>query len=674
MGGPRRLVYQPALDGVRALAVLAVLFFHAGTPGFSGGYLGVSVFFTLSGYLITSLIVDEHDDTGTVDFRKFYGRRLRRLLPASVATVIAVVVIAAVTDLFDAVADLRAQVVGSLLQVANWVLLSGGSSYQDLLAQASGATSPLAHFWSLAIEEQFYWVWPLLMLLLLTRLASQRSRVTALAAMTGVAMVAAPVIAQVWGPDAAYWATPARLAEILVGALLAVVLRTVRLPAGLSILAPAALAVLTVAVITFPSSSGPAYEGYLPLIALVSGALIVGLQVDGVSNRLLSTAPLVALGKISYGVYLVHWPVFVIMDSDRMGFDGAPLLLLRFGVTLAISLASYYLLEQPIRLRQGIPFRTTVGIAGVSTVAVIAMAFAVMPSGPTSYWVSDPDVAAAAAIDAEPSGIELLPPPAGPTSSPPTTSPAVDDTVPGDTSSTSTTVPATVPLPELNRPVRIVMTGDSTADALGTGVVTWAAANPELAQVEVNAAFGCGFLMGGDRLVGDELVSASSCDGWPAIALFPVVERTGPDVVAVMNTSWDILDRRWDGGDLLSPADPEFRARLLDTYTTLVDDLVAAGASRVAFIEEPVPNSSWRDSADGQDDPSRHAVLAEVYAEVGAARPDVVRMIDLASWFTEAGFDDDREARPDGIHLVPEASTKIAQEFLGEELVRAAVL
>lgn len=657
------------------MAVVAVLLFHAGTPGFGGGYLGVSVFFTLSGYLITSLLVDEHDETGTIDFRRFYGRRLRRLLPASVATVAGIVVLAAVTDVFDAVVGLRAQVVGALLQVSNWVLLAGNTSYQDLLAQAGGTASPLEHFWSLAIEEQFYWLWPPLMLLLLSRIAVERSRAIAVAVMTAMAMVAAPVIAQVWGPDAAYWATPARLGEILVGALLALVLRTTRVPTRLSMLAPAALVVLAVAVVTFPSSSGPAYEGLLPVVALVSGALILGLQVDGSSRRLLSLAPLVALGKISYGVYLVHWPVFVVVDADRVGVDGVALAALRFAITFAIAIASYFLLERPIRLRQRVPFRITIGVSAVSAIVLAAIALLVLPTGPSTYWRSDDAAIAAAAIDTDQEPVALTRPTAAPPTTEHTTTTATATasatTADDGVAATSTTI---VALPELARPVRIVVTGDSTGDAVGTGVVQWAAANPALAQVEVEAAFGCGFLMGGDRLVGDEFVPTETCNGWPQAQLLPVVERTAPDVVAVMTTAWDILDRRWEDGVVFGPDDPEYRTRLVDTYTALVDDLVASGAARVALIRQPVSNSWWRGGSLGEDDPRRHAVLGDVYDEVAAARPEVVRVVDLAAWFTEAGLDTDREARPDGIHLAPEAATSIASEYLGEQLIRAAVL
>ena len=639
-----RLEYQPALDGVRALAVVAVVLFHAGTPGFSGGYLGVSLFFTLSGYLITSLLLQEHDAAGSVDFRAFYGRRMRRLLPASVATVAAVVVIGAVTDVFDGVVELRAQVVGALLQVSNWVLLAGDTSYQDLLAQGSGAVSPLEHFWSLAIEEQFYWLWPPLVALLMTRVHAGPRRTWVVGAITLAAMAASPVIAQVWGPDAAYWATPARLGEILVGAFLAFVLAGASVPTRARWLAPVSLCVLAAAVVLFPASSGPAYEGFLPLVAVVSGCLIVGLQADSRLRRTLSLRPFVAVGMISYGIYLVHWPVFVIVDADRTGLDQPMLTLVRLLITAVISIASYFLLERPIRLQRGATFRVTAGLAVATTLAVIAVAIVVVPTGPTNYWQVETDALEAASIDAgaSPGALTGAPSesttattlattlatartrPGRPTRSP---GPVMLHTPPsGATNPTSATTTTTAPLPELARPVRIVVTGDSTGEALGTGVVLWAASNPELAQAEVHAALGCGFVMGGERRWGDDIVSTASCDGWTQAQLYPEVERTQPDVVTVMTSTWDIIDQRWDGGELLAPSDPEYRSRMVAAYTQLVDDLIASGAGRVAFVREPVPNVWWNDVSEGESDPLRHEVLGEVYREVAAARPATVRV------------------------------------------------
>jgi peptidoglycan/LPS O-acetylase OafA/YrhL len=701
MSGHPRIAYQPALDGVRALAVIAVLLFHAGIPGFDGGYLGVSVFFTLSGYLITSLLLREHATTGSIDLLGFYGRRIRRLLPASVLTVALVVALAAGTDLFDGVASLRAQVVGSLFQVANWVFLAGEGSYQELLSQGAGTASPLEHFWSLAIEEQFYWVWPMVMLVVLTRATSRQSRVRVIGGLTALSMIAAPVIAQVWGPDAAYWATPARLSEILVGAFVAVVLIDRPVDARLGALAPGALGALAIGVVMFPASSGPAYEGALPLVAAASGALLVGLQIDGPLRRGLATAPLVGLGKISYGVYLFHWPVYVLVDADRVGWSGPPLTVLRLAITMAIAIASYHLVEMPIRRTRRVTFAPTLGGSVLATSAVALLAFVVVPTGLGDYWRADAAAVEAAAIEIDeapltdagttttaPIGVPTtaaaapmpgVTPAPGSTDAPgaptstalPTTITTTTITTIDDTStSTSTTL---VPLPELVRPVRIVVTGDSTAEALGTGVITWAAAHPELAQVEVAAAPGCGFVMGGERRYGDSTESVEGCTGWVDEVLYPVVERTQPDVVVVMTTTWDIIDRRWDTEQLLAPTDPEYRARIEVAYTDLADRLVAAGAGRVAFVHEPVPDVWWLPKVQDEDQPERHQVMYDVYDGLARSRPDRVSVVPFAEWFTASGFDRDTAIRPDGIHLTPDAATAVTTDYLGDRFIRVAL-
>ena len=151
----RSLAHQPALDGIRALAIALVLCFHAGFGWMHGGYFGVSVFFTLSGFLITMLLLTELQAGGTVSLRRFYARRL----PASTACVLAVLAARALGE-FQLVAGFSAQMRGAVAQVSNWVQLAGSSSYSALFAQSAALVSPVAHYWSLAIEEQFYLLWP----------------------------------------------------------------------------------------------------------------------------------------------------------------------------------------------------------------------------------------------------------------------------------------------------------------------------------------------------------------------------------------------------------------------------------------------------------------------------------------------------------------------------------
>lgn len=332
--GESKLGYQPALDGIRAVSIALVLAFHLGAPWLEGGYLGVSVFFTLSGFLITTLLLTERRTTGGIDVRQFYVRRLRRLLPASLLCLVGIALLASIGTV-AAREGLRAGVFGALFQVANWEQLLGDHSYAELFL----SPSPVDHFWSLAIEEQFYWVWPLAM----AGLAALAPRNVARVLVGGFAVfaVAAFATARVLGGDAAYFASWARFAEILAGAALAAVVASRGVSARWARLAgPALVSIIGLAVLT-PAGRGWAYEGGLPLFAVLSVALILGVQGGGPVASLLSREPIPWIGRISYGLYLYHWPVFTILDDAGV--------LEKLVMTFAISVASYYLVERPIR-------------------------------------------------------------------------------------------------------------------------------------------------------------------------------------------------------------------------------------------------------------------------------------------------------------------------------------
>jgi peptidoglycan/LPS O-acetylase OafA/YrhL len=682
--------------------VLAVLFFHGEVAGFGGGYLGVSVFFTLSGFLITSLLATETDRQGSVRLGAFYARRARRLLPAGVLLVVLVMIASIVTDWFDAVADLRAHIIGSMLQVANWVFLASDGSYQQLLQQAAGAASPLEHYWSLAIEEQFYWLWPVAFVGLCRLGRSPRSRFVLLGAVTACFVVAAPVTAVVWGSDAAYWASPARAAEILLGALLALAVAGRQLSPRLWVLAPVALAVLAVCVITFPTAGGPAYSGWLPAIGAVSALLLLGLQVDSPVRTMCSAVPLVWLGTISYGVYLFHWPIFVVMNEERTGIDGLPLFALRMALTLAIAQVSFTFFERPIRTAGGIGVRPTLIAAGGATATVILVAVAVVPGADSDYWATPSDVAEAAALDlddaplvvAEPPSTAAGPPdapasPMGPTSTAVETTPnsvdtatttrtttptATPTTTPTTTTPATTTTSTIPPIPELSRPVRIIVAGDSTAEAYGNGVVSWAAASSDVAQAELNVERGCGFVRDGDYLVDGEWFGVrADCSDWLERELPDRVAETGADVVLMVTTSWDVLDRRWDAGNGFATDTDEMRARLRFDFTRVTDELLAQGAGAVVWVKAPIPNPLWLSRGTEQEQPARHAVLHEAMDEIAAMRPGDVYVVDLLGYFDEAGYADDVDLRPDGVHVTPETAEQIAADFLGEQMIRAAL-
>jgi peptidoglycan/LPS O-acetylase OafA/YrhL len=662
----RTIAYQPALDGVRAFAVTAVLLFHAGFGWMSGGYLGVSVFFTLSGFLITSLLLTEHAAQGTVDARAFYTRRARRLLPASLVCLAAVCVLAAF-GAWDGITKLRRDVLGALFQVFNWVKLASGESYADLTAAQAGLRRPLDHYWSLAIEEQFYWLWPLLFLGIVWW--SRRrgwSPLPVVAGLTGVAAVAAPVIAQVWGPDAAYWATPARISEILFGALVACVVTGRAVPQRAALFAPIGFVVLVAACVLFPDGRGPAYQGALPLVGAVSALTIYGLQAPGSLRAALSARPLVALGKVSYGVYLFHWPVYVLIDRQAWQMPAALDLALKWAITLSITLASYYAIERPVRYSDWFVPRRTLMTALAGTAAVAAMVV-IVPTTVKFYGV-DQGKADAASIDTG-SVAPLVTSP--PSTTPPSFGTTPSSTMPASTLPGSTTTTALIP----PRPVRIVVVGDSTAEATGAGVVAWAAANPALAQVELVTGAGCGLVLGGFQnlgIFGTRDVDAS-CAAYVRDVVPTKVAALKPDLVMVLTTVWDVLDRSLtQGAPALSPVDPPLQVAMRNSLGEFTDSLIALGVPRVAWVHEPVPLASPTATEDQQADPVRHAVLHGIIDEIASTRPQV-RVIDLAGWVAESRWATDRASRPDAVHWTTAVSTQIADQFLGQALLRAAL-
>lgn len=345
------LAYMPALDGLRGLAVAAVLAFHTGH--FSGGFLGVDLFFVLSGFLITSLLMAEWRATGTIDLRRFWARRARRLLPALFVVLAAVVAYAAVLAAPDELAAIRGDVLATLGYVANWEHIVGSTGEASPFA----VLSPLEHTWSLAIEEQFYLVWPLLVTAVLALAAGPSRCLLGVVAVLGAgsALVMA-VLSDPSDPARAQFGTDTRALPILAGAGLALVLHRwgpLRSPrarrdviAGLA----AAAALAAAWIVAFGTDDG-LYRGGFVLFALAAVIVVAAAAQpeQGPLGRALSFAPLRALGLISYGLYLWHWPVYVVLSASRTGLDGWALNGLRVGVSLALAVASYHVVERPVR-------------------------------------------------------------------------------------------------------------------------------------------------------------------------------------------------------------------------------------------------------------------------------------------------------------------------------------
>lgn len=377
--GVARLRYWSALDGVRAISILLVLFFHAGLAGFSGGFIGVDIFFVLSGFLITSLLLDEHLETGRISLGQFWRRRLKRLMPAIVVLVVGVNATSLLISPAGLYGHLGADTVSSLFFFANWHFISATSSYFFSL----GVASPLNHMWSLAIEEQFYWIWPVALWFALRRFIS----ITTLA----VAVVIIGVASQTWmafgaahhfNSNRIYFGSDTHLQGLVAGAVAALLLfrshvlttTLTRITTWCTRLAPVALGGLVLSLAFMSEKSAFLYRGGFVVVATCAAVLVVHIvtKPEGLIGRLLAVRPLVFIGKISFGLYLWHYPIFVFINRNNIHHARFSLLAVRLVVTFLVAVLSYYLIEVPLR-RGPLPARRWHYVVVAALVGALAL-------------------------------------------------------------------------------------------------------------------------------------------------------------------------------------------------------------------------------------------------------------------------------------------------------------
>lgn len=622
--------YRPGLDGLRAVAVIAVLLYHGQVGWARGGFLGVDVFFVLSGYLITGLLLAEWRRWGSIDLRGFWLRRARRLLPALFVLLAGVSAAAAVLASPAQRGALRGDALATLGYVANWRFVLADRSY---FAQYD-EPSPLRHMWSLGIEEQFYLLYPLLLIGLLTLGLRRRglALVLGLGAL-GSAGLAAALYTPGVDPSRVYYGTDTRLQALLVGAVAAVLAREAirarpATPAGRGIplpgrdwAGPLALAGLAVVLVAGRDTAGWLYRGGFLLVALLSVVVVVSAAEDRSSTaRLLSWEPLRQVGLVSYGLYLWHWPVYVVLTPDRVGATGPALLVLRLAVTGAVAAASYVLVEQPIRTGRR-PTRRPGRLRALVAASVVAV-LAVVLGGTAG---------------------------AGPPAGAPVAAAAPQERKPGD--------------------VAVYLLGDSVPYSLRTGF------RPETVPglyVAGSTQLGCGLIPVPISVDGRTRDLDERCRPWDAA--WPAdVAALRPDVAVLFAGVGEQFDHVVDGRTVRFGT-PDYERHLvaaLDSDTrrlglgTRPVALVTVGCHRVA------DSGLDRDPAI-VNDPDRVSWLNGVLTRYASARG--LPLLDLYGFLCPGGYraaTDGVTLRSDGLHFT-ESGAAVVWRWLGPQLVRLA--
>jgi peptidoglycan/LPS O-acetylase OafA/YrhL len=635
-----------ALDGLRGVAVAAVVVYHLDPGVLPGGFLGVDMFFVLSGFLIASLVVRERQGTGRLDLRNFYVRRLRRLTPALLLVIAAMGIYGLVAASPGELERLRVQGLWTLGWMANWRFIIDGTSYTDFVA----GVSPLRHMWSLAIEEQFYLLFPLLvMVLAAARLGGStglRTRLVVVASAGAVASAVWMVVVHHGSAtiERAYFGTDTRAHGLLIGVALgallvgrppvdgraAVVLRAVVVPA-----------VVVLVVLFAVAAEGAAwmYRGGFVVMAVATAVIIASVGASSWLASVLGARPLVGLGIISYGVYLWHWPVITILDSQALGLSGFALAMAQVAITLGCALVSFVVVERPVRSgalgRLLGPVSVAAAPLGIAAAAAVLVFGTQMPTVTNS--TSDQQLATA-----------------------PTSSTADGAAPAGPTGAGQAGAGQVAPVP-------VVLTGDSVAHSLAGGSLgsgqapfpSWEPSSSPFDPGQVRllsiARPQCSHLPG--RVISRSggqvrvLESDTACGDWRS-DLTSALDALDAKALVVVTTS-DTYDRRVDGTDVVVGS-AQWNEMYTEHLTWLSRTAADAGARLV--LVTPVPRSSrFYVEADNESGWREQAVV-DAMRNFAAGNPRTV-VLDLWGVLCPTGDCDqlvegfDPAWRYDGLHF-----------------------
>jgi peptidoglycan/LPS O-acetylase OafA/YrhL len=622
----------PFLDGIRAFAVAAVLLFHGGVPGIGGGLLGVDVFFVLSGFLITCLLCGEYSRSATIRLGRFWAGRARRLLPALFILLLGVALYTWIFRNTLDVSSIRGDALATLLYFANWHFVLTGQSYFN-----QGTTpSPLLHMWSLSVEEQYYLVWPLIALFVLRLRGARGVAWVALVGSAASALLMGWMYEAGVSIDRLYYGTDTRAQALLVGSVLGALAspRQWRVVAGDWVdttagritgaaLGAAGAAFLLWAFHAFNGQETFLYHGGFYLVALAAGAVITAVTSWRTSllAAFLSLRPLTYIGRISYGLYLYHWPLFLALDHAHTGLTGLALLSVRLASTFAVAVASFHLVEEPIRTgrlaRTWPALVMALGGAAVSAVVIVA---ATVP-------VASAAVPPAAAIK----GVGL------------------------SSSQRQALSAAHAFGPD---PVRLVLVGDSVAYTLAPGL--WHDSVQRYGvKVYDGGVLGCDLSLAPSRLGGVVYRGKPgvNCGSWQSMWTKGIA-KIRPEVVGLLIGRFELADHYYDG-QWMHVGQPVWDDHLEGELEQAVSILTARGAHLIVYtfpyIDPPI------EQADGspypENEPSRVDAWNQLLRQVAAKHPasvtlvDLNRMLDPDGHFAETVDGVDVRWPDDGIHI-----------------------
>jgi peptidoglycan/LPS O-acetylase OafA/YrhL len=664
---------MPALDGLRAVSLLIILAYHGGAATIPGGFLSVDIFFVLSGFLITSLLLAEWERHGSLDLRQFWLRRARRLLPAMLL-VVAVVLVASIVIVGHRADVIRSDAIASLGYVSNWWFVAEGTSYFDQFNDPS----PLRHMWSLSIEEQWYLLLPLVLVVVLPRLRSRRALGWLLVCLGAVSAIWMAARAPEAGGNSArvYYGTDTRVQALLIGSALAALLT----PGLLERVRPRAVAVgwggaavALVALVLLTEESGWTYRGGFLVFAVATAAVVAAVvsHPSGWLANALGWGPLVLVGQMSYGLYLWHWPIFLFLSPARTGLSGWPLFGLRLVVTFAVAGISYRYLEQPIR-RGGLaamtPNRRWLVLAGtpLALAALVGISFAASrPAAPDSLEALAklaPGKPAAAVV----AGTPTAPAATAPAATAPVTAPA------------AATAPIATAGPDDG--YRAVLVGDSNSLSLFAGFKAEDVPRLSLAPA---AEFGCGVVPFDAAVEGRRMPAAEKCGDWVAGNRHAQIAAAQADIGVLFAGSWEQYDRWLDGGPV-AYTDPRWRAATTAAYAELLRELhgmvdhvalVLDSCHQVPELDLPVEVlfEAGRYPA-VVNDPARIAAVNQAARSAAAGVGFHVEVIDPGEVLCADGYQDSLagvQLRTDGLHFSSEGS-RVVWRWLGPRLVAGA--